>query len=231
MRWLPKWVIFALVPAQPPANQRWRPFGAGVDEGADLRCAHVRKVKRVASMHTCVAMTTVFLPPSAIRSWERATSAHRYSVPYLSLPHPAARSVSPAASHDPAPTARAPAQPSRALAPTPVGCGPVPPPPRTRVISPPHPALLFAALTVPLSEQAPPPRRRLPADCPARGLRARDQGLKASDWESVIRSSPLIDRCPPLTLFWSSSPQLALVEVSVISDWFSSVAPSPDWLS
>lgn len=133
--------------------------------GADLRCAHVRRVKRVASMHTCVVMTTVFLPPSAIRSWERATFAHRYSVPYLSLPHPAARSVSPAASRDPAPTARAPAQSSRALAPTPVGCGPVPPPPRTRVISPPYPALLFAALTVPLSEQARPPA----AVCPPIG--------------------------------------------------------------
>lgn len=58
----------------------------GVEEGADLRCAHVPKVKTVASCaHMCCHDNSV--PPSTIRSWEQATSAHRYSVLYLSLPH------------------------------------------------------------------------------------------------------------------------------------------------
>lgn len=106
-----------------------------------------------------------------------------------------------------------------------------------------------ALLTKPHSSQRPPFRRaerprpsaasrtragdRSPADWLARGPHAsttHDRDLKASDWRSVICSSPLIDCCPPVTFFSTLSHQLALVEASVISNWCSSVAPSPDWL-
>lgn len=106
-----------------------------------------------------------------------------------------------------------------------------------------------ALLTKPHSSQRPPSRRadrprpsaasrtraggRSPADWLARGPHAsttHDRDLKASDWRSVICSSLLIDCCPPVTFFSTLSHQLALVEASIISNWCSSVAPSPDWL-
>ena len=110
-----------------------------------------------------------------------------------------------------------------------------------RVFSPSHPASLFAAPTVPTLGQAPPPVAphtradgRSSADWLAggpHGSTAHDRDLRAADWTSVNRSSPLIDRCPPVTFFLASSSQLARVEASATSGWCSSVAPSPDWLS
>ena len=217
---LPTRVISALVAGRMEAA--WGEVGAG-----GLRCAHDPGLKRVARLRTCVAMTTVSPPPPALRP-EQATSPDRDSAPHLSLPHHAARRVGPAAPRGPAPAPRAPAQtPAR------------PAPPGTRVVSPPYPTCSSQRPPFGLADRprprAPPPApagRRSPADWPASGTRAstaHDRGLKAAHWASAIHCSPLIDRGPPLTLFWS--PQLALVQAPVISDWCSSGTLSPDWLS
>nr|KAF6460544.1 hypothetical protein HJG59_011457 [Molossus molossus] len=189
-------------------------------------------------------MPTAAPPPSATGP-ERATSAAPHSFPYLSQPHPAARRFSLMASRDPAPapaplTPRARARPTLpcALAPTLVGCEHAPPPPRTQVARPPHRPCSSHHPPFGCADRHPPPHpprartsHRTPADWPACGPLARDRGLKAADWASVIRSSSLIDRCSRFTLFLGSSSQLALVEVSFISNWCNSVAPNPDSLS
>lgn len=129
-------------------------------------------MKRVARLHTCVAMATVSPPPSATWSlW--ATSPARYFVPHLSPPHPVVLRVNPASSRKSAPATHAPLGPPRAPARTfaclslqpptwPGACPHCPPSPRPRVFSPSHPALLFAASTVPTRGQAPPPSRPPP---------------------------------------------------------------------
>lgn len=137
-----------------------------------LRCAQVQAMKKVARLHTCVAVATVSPPPSTSRT-ERATSPARYSVPQLSPPHPVSRRVNPTATPNSEPAPRARPGPSRVPVPnpqTPAGCVHARPPTCTRVASPPHPASLLAAPTVPTRRQTPPPgrpphARRRPLTC------------------------------------------------------------------